>query len=271
MEAFLSFIETLPTYYKLIWILVCLGIAWLLEGGIPFITDSYNKWRHAGKNMIFLSTTIVVNFLFGLATVGLFIWTAQNDFGLINWLDLPIGLELLLSIMLLDFIGQYVAHVFVHKYKIFWKFHMVHHSDTMVDATTGTRHHPGDYFVRESFAIAGVFLGGIPVSYYLIYRFLSIIFTYFTHANIQLPKVIDKAISLVFVTPYMHKFHHHFERPWTDSNFGNMFSIWDRLFGTLVYEDINEVRYGVDVLDDKKSEDVLYQFKIPFDKTIKTD
>jgi sterol desaturase/sphingolipid hydroxylase (fatty acid hydroxylase superfamily) len=69
----------------------------------------------------------------------------------------------------------------------------------------------------------------------------------------------------------MHKFHHHFERPWTDTNFGNIFSIWDRLFGTFVYGDTSKIHYGLDVVDNTKDEDIAYQFKLPFDKNIKTD
>ena len=63
----------------------------------------------------------------------------------------------------------------------------------------------------------------------------------------------------------------HFERPWTDTNYGNIFSIWDRIFGTLVYEKPTDVRYGLDVLDDLTDENLLYQLKIPFDSSIKTD
>ena len=69
----------------------------------------------------------------------------------------------------------------------------------------------------------------------------------------------------------MHKFHHHFERPWTDTNYGNIFSIWDRIFGTFVYDDPEKIKYGLDVLSDDKDEDVKYQLMIPFDKTSKTD
>jgi sterol desaturase/sphingolipid hydroxylase (fatty acid hydroxylase superfamily) len=69
----------------------------------------------------------------------------------------------------------------------------------------------------------------------------------------------------------MHKFHHHFERPWTDTNYGNIFSIWDRAFGTFVYDDPRKVVYGLDVLDDSKDESLAYQFKVPFNKEIETD
>jgi sterol desaturase/sphingolipid hydroxylase (fatty acid hydroxylase superfamily) len=140
-----------------------------------------------------------------------------------------------------------------------------------VDATTGTRHHPGDYVIREVFALFGVVVFGIPLAFYLFYRIATILFTYLTHANITVPAWLDKPLSLLFITPNMHKFHHHFERPWTDSNYGNIFSLWDRMFGTFVYDDPRKVRYGVDVLSDDLDENVGYQFRVPFDKTIKTD
>ena len=148
---------------------------------------------------------------------------------------------------------------------------MVHHSDTEVDVTTGTRHHPGDYVLREVFALGAILIAGIPFSYYIFYRMATIFFGYFTHANIRLPQWLDKGLSYVIVTPDMHKFHHHFERPWTDTNFGNIFSIWDRLFGTFVYGDPKQIKYGLDVLDDAKDENIRYQLNLPLDRTVKTD
>ena len=69
----------------------------------------------------------------------------------------------------------------------------------------------------------------------------------------------------------MHKAHHHYKRPLTDTNYSNIFSVWDRVFGTFAYADPRDLRYGLDVLDDNTDEDLRYQFKIPFDKSIKTD
>jgi sterol desaturase/sphingolipid hydroxylase (fatty acid hydroxylase superfamily) len=101
------------------------------------------------------------------------------------------------------------------------------------------------------------------------HRSFQALFTYFNHANIQLPKWLDKTIGLVFVSPDMHKFHHHHKRPWTDMNFANSFSIWDRLFGTLVYDDVTAIRYGIDTLDSTLDEDVLFQLTLPFNTSIK--
>lgn len=271
MEEFLAFFEGMTSLQKLAWIFICLTFSWVLEFGRPLFSLDYKKIKHAGVNLIFLSTSLIINVLFGLATVGVFFWIAENNFGLLNWVSLPSWIELLIGVMILDFMAQYYVHYLLHKVKWMWKFHMVHHSDTNVDATTGTRHHPGDYLLREVFALVAVFFGGIPIGVYLFYRIVTVFFAYFTHANINMPYWLDKTLSYVIITPNMHKFHHHFERPWTDTNFGNIFSFWDRIFGTMVYDDPRKVVYGLDVLDGDLDENVGYQFKVPFDNTIKTD
>ena len=271
MENFIIFFEQMPSWQKLVWVIVCLSLSWSLEGFFPLFKFSYRKWKHAFVNLIFLLTSLLINILFGIATIGVFNYINTNEIGLLNMIALPFWAELLITVMFLDFVAQYVVHYLLHKVKWMWKFHMIHHSDTKVDATTGTRHHPGDYVLREVFALIAVIIIGAPFAFYVFYKIATIFFTYITHANITMPNWLDKGLSWIFITPYMHKFHHHFERPWTDTNFGNIFSIWDRIFGTFVYDDPKKIVYGLDVLDGKLDEDVLYQFKVPFDNTIKTD
>ena len=122
-----------------------------------------------------------------------------HQFGLLFLIDFPIWVEILISILVLDFFAQYLIHYLLHKIPFMWRFHMIHHSDTTVDATSATRHHPGDYVMREVFALLGIILLGIPLAYYIFYRMITVFFGYFTHANIYLPKTLDKIISLVFV------------------------------------------------------------------------
>jgi sterol desaturase/sphingolipid hydroxylase (fatty acid hydroxylase superfamily) len=271
LENFLTFFEQMPSWQKLIWIIICLSFSWALEGSFPLFQYTYKKWKHAGVNILFLTTTLIINILFGIATLSVFNYITVHKIGLLHMIDLPVWAELLIALLFLDFVAQYVVHYLLHKIKWMWKFHMIHHSDTKVDATTGTRHHPGDYIFREIFALLAVLLLGAPLAFYIFYRILTIFFTYVTHANVHMPLGLDKTLSYIFITPNTHKFHHHFERPWTDTNFGNIFSIWDRLFGTFVYDDPKKIVYGLDVLDGKLDEDIIYQFKIPFDNTIKTD
>ncbi|GAO42264.1 sterol desaturase family protein [Flavihumibacter petaseus] len=244
---------------------------WLLEGYYPLFRFSFKRWKHAGVNLIFLGTTLALNLIFGLVTIKVCLFVEAHQFGLLYWLGLPTIWSWLIGMLFMDFFGQYLPHWLMHHIKFMWKFHMVHHSDTKVDVTTGTRHHPGEWLFRETSTIIGILLIGVPVGLYFLYRSCAALFTHFNHANIRVPPAIDRPISWIFVSPNMHKAHHHYQRPLTDTNYSNIFSLWDRLFGTFAYEDPRNLRYGLDVLDDTTDEKVGYQFKIPFDSSIKTD
>ena len=260
----------MPVWQKLVWIIVVLGAFWILEGYYALVSVKYNKWKHAKTNFLLLGFVMLINTVFGLITAGIFLWLENSQFGLLQMIDLPLWTELILAIMVLDLIAQYFVHFLLHKVKWMWRLHLIHHTDTHVDATTGTRHHPFDFMIRESFALIAIIIMGMPVSFYFFYRILSIFFTYFTHANISMPLFVDKALSYLIVTPNMHKFHHHYQLPWTDSNYGNMLSIWDRIFGTFTYDNTENIRYGIDIVKDDTSNNIGYQLGIPWNRSIKT-
>ena len=163
MSALLEFFATMPTWQKLAWVAICLAVSWTLEGFIPLLRLDYRKWRHAAVNFVFLATSLLVGVGFALATAAIGAWTAASGFGLLRLVDFPVAFELALAIIILDFVAQYIAHVALHKLPLLWRFHMIHHSDTKVDATTGVRLHPGDIAVREVFALATLAALGAPL------------------------------------------------------------------------------------------------------------
>ncbi|HRG10950.1 MAG TPA: sterol desaturase family protein, partial [Cyclobacteriaceae bacterium] len=85
-------------------------------------------------------TTMIINVAFGIATVGIFEWIGRNQFGLMYLVDWPIWVELLICLLIFELLAQYTIHYILHRVKWMWKFHMIHHSDTHLDATSGTRH-----------------------------------------------------------------------------------------------------------------------------------
>jgi len=187
---------------------------------------------------------MLINLIFGIATAGIFLWLDNSNFGLLQLINAPVWLELLISLLVLDLIAQYFVHYLLHKVQWMWRLHIVHHSDKNVDVTTGTRHHPFDFMIRETFALIAIIILGMPIAFYLLYRILSVLFTYFTHANISLPKKFDKTLSLLFVTPNMHKFHHHFQTPWTDKILEICFQFgidFLELSFMLIYQKLNTV------------------------------
>jgi sterol desaturase/sphingolipid hydroxylase (fatty acid hydroxylase superfamily) len=271
MQEFLNYWEQIPSSHRILILMGGMIVFWLIEGYYPLFAFSFRRYKHAAVNLVFLTTTLVLNLLFGLVTVKVCRLVMDNNIGLMNLLSIPLWARIVLSLFFMDFFGQYAPHFLMHKVKWMWKLHMVHHSDTKVDVTTGTRHHPGEWLVREFTTIIGIIVIGVPVGIYFLYRSCAALFTHFNHANVRVPFWIDKPISWIFVSPNMHKVHHHFQRPYTDSNYSNIFSLWDRIFGTFKYDDPRNLKYGLDVLDDSTDENIAYQLKIPFDKNIKTD
>jgi len=143
-------------------------------------------------------------------------------------------------------VSAWLAHWVQHKTPVLWRLHLVHHSDRQVDTTTANRHHPGESVVRFGFTLAAVVLTGAPMWMVFLYQSLSVVLSQFNHANIALPAALDRAISWVLVSPDMHKVHHHYVLPHTDSNYGNLFSVWDRLFGTFRTLDRAKLTCGID-------------------------
>jgi sterol desaturase/sphingolipid hydroxylase (fatty acid hydroxylase superfamily) len=268
LDSLLSFFETMPIWLKAAWVFFVLGFFWVLEGNYSLVKFNYNKWKHARTNIVLLLFVMIINAVFGIITLLVVEYSSAQGLGVLYEIDFPIWVELLLSILVLDLIAQYGVHYLLHKVKWMWRLHIMHHSDRHVDATTGTRHHPFDFVLRETFALVAVFIMGMPLSFYLFYRILSVLFTYFTHANISLPLALDKGLSYLIVTPNMHKFHHHFQLPWTDCNYGNMFSIWDRIFGTFIYGDVSKIEYGLDISNHTNDQSLLTQLRIPFNKKV---
>lgn len=270
MEELINTLTKLSFESRVALLLGSLLMAIILESLIPYIEFRYEKLKHVGTNMVFLITSGAASFSLAFLAYEV-INIADLQFGLFFTVKLPLWLQLIASLVVLDFFGQYLVHVCLHKYKWMWKFHLVHHSDTTVDASTGTRHHPGDILIRETLIFIVIVLIGIPLAFYILYRIVTPAFAYFTHANIRLPTKVDKALSWIIVTPHMHKFHHHYQRPWTNNNYGNIFSFWDRMFGTFFYSDAPSIHYGLDTVEGRHDMKLSFQFALPFNKDIKTD
>ena len=268
MNEIISFFSDIPVVFRTLILLGGVVFFWILEGIIPFYSLNYKKTKHAILNLLFTITTAIIGFGFAfilLKSTGI---VNTYEIGFIHLFNLPLYLEVIICLLLLDLVGAYLVHFVEHKVPWMWKFHVVHHSDENVDVTTGLRHHPGETVFRILFTILGIYVSGASIGIIMLYQSISVLFAHITHANVGLPHSLDKVISYIFVTPNMHKVHHHFQLPLTDKNYGNIFSIWDRIFGT--YHSVNNsklVIYGIDThMKDKKVNSFYDLFFIPFQK-----
>ena len=114
----------MPTLYKLAWIFGIISLTSLIELFDPLFNHDHKKFNHAGVNLFFLFCTMVINTLFSAAVIGVCLWTGANGIGILNIIELPIWLELLIGVMALDFIAQYLAHVSLHKVGFMWRLHI---------------------------------------------------------------------------------------------------------------------------------------------------
>jgi sterol desaturase/sphingolipid hydroxylase (fatty acid hydroxylase superfamily) len=189
----------------------------------------------------------VLNFAMAFLLLGAADWVVAREVGLLQWAPaMPVWLFALVGLLGLDLISAWLAHWVQHKASLLWRFHLVHHTDTWIDTTSANRHHPGESVVRFAFTAAAVVVLGAPIWLVFLYQALSVVLSQFNHANIVLPRVVDRVLSWVIVSPDMHKVHHHYVLPYTDTNYGNIFSVWDRLFGTFAVLPREQLVYGVD-------------------------
>ncbi|OYX93763.1 MAG: hypothetical protein B7Y76_11395 [Sphingobacteriia bacterium 35-40-5] len=228
----------------------------------------YKKWKHAFINAPFILTSIPGQLLLGLAFVKIIEWTAQHQFGFLYYLPFSKSsmILFLVSFIFLD-LGEYVYHIIMHKVKRLWMFHIVHHSDQAVDVSTTLREHPGENIIRLSFTLLWVFISGTTFWILMLRQIIQAFTTLFAHMSYRLPDKADRIIGLLFITPNLHQVHHHYKQPYTDCNYGDVLSIWDRLFGTFKKLPANKLVFGVDThMGKEDAANFIALAKLPFGK-----
>jgi sterol desaturase/sphingolipid hydroxylase (fatty acid hydroxylase superfamily) len=153
----------------------------------------------------------------------------------------------------------------MHRVPILWRIHSVHHSDPTLDVTTTVRQHPGETLLRYVFLSVFAIGVGVSPATLAIYRAWSALNALFEHANIRLPLRLDNLLSLVVVSPNMHKVHHSRMETLTNTNYGNILSIFDRVFATFTSPERGlDIAYGLDGLDDAATQTTLGLLTLPF-------
>lgn len=266
MESIVNYFNHIPSSHRSAILLGGLTFFMLLEYGLPFYRSRYNKLKHFGVNIFFTFTTVLVNFLMAVVLLKSSDWAINHNIGILQWLpEMPLWLFIILGLLLLDFIGAYLAHWMEHKVRWMWRFHLIHHTDPHVDATTANRHHPGESVIRFAFTTLAAVLAGAPMYLIMLYQSMSAALSQFNHANIQLPAWLENSLSWLIVTPKMHRVHHHYVLPYTDTNYGNIFSVWDRLFGTYAALANDQIVFGIDTHQAPEEQTGIgAMLKIPF-------
>jgi sterol desaturase/sphingolipid hydroxylase (fatty acid hydroxylase superfamily) len=202
-----------------------------------------------------------------MGAIGVALAATTHGWGLLNNVDLPGWLAVMLCVVMLDLL-IYLQHVLFHALPILWRLHLVHHADLDVDATTGVRFHPLEVLLSLGIKIGAVVLLGVPALSVLLFEILLNATSIFNHGNVRLPGWLDRILRLIVVTPEMHRIHHSILSRETNSNFGFNLPWWDYLFGTYRFRPAaghERMTVGLERYRDKRRADQLHwMLLLPF-------
>lgn len=228
-------------------LVICLAFIWIIETLVPLSASTVRqRIAHDSRNLaLALLSTLVGAVLSAVTLASVFLWVEARQWGLYQWLDLPSLPSLLITLLLFD-AWQYLWHVINHKVPLLWRFHVIHHADTEMDASTGLRFHFGEIAFSTLFRTLVVAVLGMQVEHLLLYEMIALPVILFHHSNTQLPASVDRVLKLLIVTPAMHRVHHSNRQTETDSNYASVLSVWDRIFGSYrAREDSAAIELGI--------------------------
>lgn len=216
--------------------------------------------------------TLALRIIFPVLAVGMATYSEARGWGLLNVLPLPLWLEIVIAILLLD-LAIYAQHVAVHKVSMLWKFHKVHHADRDIDVTTGARFHPAEIILSMAYKLVCVALLGPAAVAVFLFEVVLNASAMFNHSNVKLPLMFDRYMRAIIVTPDMHRVHHSIIRRETDSNFGFFLSVWDRIFRTYIAQPKlghSDIVIGLEEYQSDEPSGLIWSLLLPFKPDVQT-
>jgi len=250
---------------KPILIFCALAMIYVCEGLFPHFPGRIARAKHAFPHVVtaLLNGLLTRLFLTGM-TITVMDWAAAREFGLRGVLGISGMARTVLALVLFD-LWMYVWHRANHRIAFLWRFHRAHHSDIAMDTTTALRFHPGELILSSCIRLPVLVLINMSFSELVLFEVLLNLSTLFHHSNLAIPRTWDRRLSLVLVTPDMHRVHHSVERQETNSNFTSLLSLWDRLAHTFrTREDTGNIRLGLPLFREEKYQHLAGFLVTPF-------
>jgi sterol desaturase/sphingolipid hydroxylase (fatty acid hydroxylase superfamily) len=243
--------------------IVLFGAIEFLFPQFPESADRARRWP-TNFGLGILSSLIISSL--PVVTVGSAQWAAEHGIGLLNWIAAPWWVALACTLLIRSF-SQYAFHLICHKNPLLWRLHRVHHCDVHLDVTSALRTHPLELIASVAFMSLVALIFGLSPVVLAIFEGVEAVFTMLTHVNTRIPALVERYARSLLVTPSLHRLHHSTFQAETDSNYGNVFSFWDRLFGTYRGETIQsdeKFRFGLDDVSLEHAGNFHSQLKLPW-------
>ena len=237
----------------------------VIELIIPYREASVSKLKRWLINMgLGLINISVLNLIFVSLTIGVAVYVSDRQIGLLNLVEMPYWLKVVDTIILMDLI-LYFWHVLTHRVPLLWRFHRVHHTDLNMDVSTAVRFHLVEVILLAFLRLGVAYFIGADYLGVFLFECIYMAADQFEHSCLKVPKRFESAFWVLFVPPAMHRIHHSVALEERHSNFGTLFSIWDRLFGTLLTGvNQNQIWLGVDGHIQEKKLEIYHLYYMPF-------
>jgi len=244
-------------------LVVLIALFYSLERLLESPHKHQNRIPHFLNNAVFQIIFFGLNIIIAAIQVSLLKWSNANNFGLFHHLAVPFWLQIILAIAALD-LSSYWVHRTSHRLPLLWRLHRVHHSDNNLDTSSFFRGHPLEGFTFGSGFLLTAMLLGLEMNVFIFYFIAVLPVLIIQHSNIETPLWIDKTFGRIFTTPNLHKIHHHRDQHFTDSNYADIFILWDKLFGTYTYAPVSEIEFGLREFDGAGKQTWWYLLISPF-------
>jgi sterol desaturase/sphingolipid hydroxylase (fatty acid hydroxylase superfamily) len=247
-------------YWLMIMGVVCLE---LLDRSGAEVAHRKKRWP---VNFALMAVNALVMASIPLSVVIAAEFAADRHWGLMNNVDIGLAAIVVMTVVSRS-LADWGLHYVSHKVPLLWRLHRVHHSDGHLDATSALRTHPLEMMVGLSVSVAlAIILGWHPLAL-IAYEFGVVTVSLLTHSSIKLPPAAERVLGFLFITPILHHLHHSDDVRETDTNFGAVFSVWDRLFGTFLGKSVRSSEafgYGLDDVKDEQRNDLHAVMMLPF-------
>lgn len=205
-----------------------------LELLMPYRSNTVSKLRRVAINLaIALLNGVIVTLLFRALTMKAVLYVNEARFGLVTMVALPYWGRLFATVVVMDFV-LYIWHLLNHEMPLLWRFHQVHHSDLNMDVSTASRFHIGEIMMSSAVKIALIYFLGAEITGVIVFECLLVFAAQFQHSSVKVPAGFERIFWFLFVPPSMHRIHHSVVIGERNTNYGTIFSLWDRIFGTLL-------------------------------------
>ncbi len=246
-------------------IIVSLAVFMTIEKYLPYFEHGMGRGKQRWYNIGIIAIAFVINAVIGGLIAIPIIWSENNHFGLLHRVLGTTPLAIVIGIFLIDF-TSYLLHVIMHKVPALWRIHRIHHADTEMDSTSSLRLHPLELLLQMAVQAVILPLLGVSIASFIFYFTLALPWFVLNHSNIKFPDWFERFGSLLMSTPDWHRVHHSSLQPETDSHYGCLFSIWDRMFGTGGKVNIEKIRFGLDRFRETGDQTIWRLLKMPFTK-----